>query len=360
MSRFGTLLFGQVAFQENEEYLEFQYRFLIILLVSGAFFTGLFLIAAFLDVNRMDSPHLYSMRGFTVIAIALWLLLRGKKERFQRIAWCYEAICLMEYVSALILVPQDELRLLWFYTNIPGIYILLGQRAGMYITSFTVLGFMFGNSHLSAPYSPNAIATAVLSMIYLGMFFHVYGDRSISYFVRMREYNKKLHQMATHDMLTGVLNARAFYEQCNRMIHLSQRARTPFSVLFVDLDHFKLVNDTYGHAAGDIVLKAVAENLGQNIRLTDALGRIGGEEFSIFLQNTDLPGALQLAETLRIGVENLMPLINQHPLRVTASIGVARSRQSDQSMLDIQQLADKAMYVAKQNGRNRVSALEEQ
>ena len=130
-------------------------------------------------------------------------------------------------------------------------------------------------------------------------------------------------------------------------------------MLFIDLDHFKSVNDTYGHAAGDTVLKTVARCLGQIIRKSDALGRIGGEEFSVFMPNTSREGALQLAEAARQAVEALNPSIGDKNLRVTASIGVAHCNSFVEGMQAIQQRADKAMYVAKSQGRNRVSALNE-
>jgi diguanylate cyclase (GGDEF)-like protein len=125
--------------------------------------------------------------------------------------------------------------------------------------------------------------------------------------------------------------------------------------LFIDLDHFKMINDQYGHASGDEVLRVVAQTLGQSIRGSDLLGRIGGEEFSIFLPNTHAQGALKVAENLRLAIEACEPLVQGQRLRITASIGVAIKRYADQSMHSIQQQADEAMYRAKREGRNRVS-----
>jgi len=122
------------------------------------------------------------------------------------------------------------------------------------------------------------------------VFFHAYVDRSLSFFKRMRDYNVRLQQLASHDPLTGVMNARAHYAACNQHIALSQRQGEHFAVLFVDLDHFKSVNDTHGHAAGDEVLRTVATTLRQKLRSTDLLGRIGGEEFCAFLPATALDG----------------------------------------------------------------------
>lgn len=351
-------LFGTVSFGESEEYQEFQFKFLAIVVFLGALFTLIFIVGAYTNLNPLNNPHLYSMSVFTATTLLLWLGLRGHKERFLALAWTYELLCVLEYASALIFVPEDELRILWFYTNIPGVYILLGQRVGMVITVLSLLGLGIGNSFLSKPYSSNAMATALVSLAYLALFFHVYGSRSISYFTRMRDANHRLQELASHDMLTGVLNARAYYHRCDALISMAHRDRLPFSVLFVDLDHFKSINDTHGHAAGDIVLKAVAECLGASTRQSDEVGRIGGEEFSIFLPNTAMAGAQQLAESIRQSIEKLMPNTGQQCIRITASIGVADSNLQHSTMRAIQQQADVAMYAAKSAGRNRVSCFE--
>jgi len=262
---------------------------------------------------------------------------------------------LLEDGSALAYVPIDELRVLWFYTNIPCVFILLGQRAGWGVTGLTMAVFLMGNEYLEKPYSPSAMATGILAMVYLGVSFHAYVDRSMSYFKRMRDYNAQLHDLASHDPLTRVFNAGAYYRACDQQIHASQRANLAFSVLFIDLDHFKSINDTYGHAVGDDVLRTVAQTLQAQVRRSDIVGRIGGEEFSVFLPNTSVQGAQQLAETLRLAVESIHIEVNGVRLKITASIGVAAKRFDQETMQAIQQHADQAMYEAKRGGRNRVS-----
>lgn len=358
MSVVERLLFGRVLFSDNEEYSAFQFKLLCFVLFSGAAVTGLLLAGVSSGANLIDARHVVSMCVFTVLTVLLWLILRGHPKRFFSMAWCYETLCLLEYTSALYFVSEDEMRVLWFFTNIPGVYILLGQRAGAVITTLSILGLALINSALPRPYSPNGVATLLAGMAYVGIFFHVYGNRSISYFVRMRKLNQQLHHLASHDPLTGLFNARAYYAACDHMIHLAARNHTPYAVMFVDLDHFKSINDTYGHEAGDKVLKCVAAKLLETVRGSDAVGRVGGEEFSVFLPNTDLVGALKLAETIRIEIERLMPDVGGQRLRITASIGVALNQHSDQSMAAIQRLADHAMYSAKQAGRNRVSTVE--
>lgn len=356
--RFLILLFGRVTFPDREEDLEFRYKLVIVLMTSAALVTGFFIVGTLSAVNPISPSHQKSMVLFTIVTVVLWLLLREHPERFLPLAWAYEIATLSEATSSLLYVSSDELRLLWFFTNVPGVFILLGKRAGWVITIGTMLGLALGNAHLDRPYSENALATAIFCLLYLGIFFHTYVGRTTSYFSRMREYNDRLHELASYDSLTQVLNARAYYPACEQHIALSIRNGQDFSVLFVDLDHFKSINDTYGHAAGDEVLRVVARTLQKHLRKSDLLGRIGGEEFSIFLPHTNLTGALQLAEQLRIAVQECHPDIGQTQLNITASLGVASRSPGIQSMQDIQQRADEAMYEAKKAGRNRVSTLE--
>lgn len=356
-SRLSVLVFGQVTLGEDEEYQAFRYRLLVLLLLAGAFFTALFLMGNATNINPLRGLHLWSMSIFTGLSLLMWLWLRGHPERFWRVAWPYEAMCLLEYTSALVFVPFDELRILWFYVNIPGVFILLGQRVGWAVTLGTATGLVLINPMLQAPYSPNAMATAVLSLLFFGVVFHAYVDRSMSYYLRMRSYNRELNRLASRDPLTGALNARAYYAACEQHIRLAQRSGQPFAVLFVDLDHFKRINDTHGHAAGDEVLRTVASTLHQTVRASDLVGRIGGEEFSIFLPETQQAGALQVAETLRAAVQACQPLAGETRLTVTASIGVAVSQHAQTTMQALQAQADEAMYRAKQAGRNRVTAL---
>lgn len=356
---FGQWLFGPVHFDKSEEFEEFRYKFLIVAMVVAGAVTAVFIALSYGQVNVIDTAHMVSMHVFTATSMGCWLALRGRKHWFKRVAWTYEAAAMWEFTSSLLFAQQDELRLLWFYTNVPGVFMLLGSRAGWAITAATVAILLGCNGLMEARYSAPALMTAVFSLLYLAIFFHVYGNRAVSYFKRMRDYNAELEKLAGHDNLTGVLNARAYYALCDGQIRLAQRAGRPFSVLFVDLDHFKSVNDRYGHAAGDTVLKETAQCLSRSLRASDLLGRIGGEEFSVFLPDTDRAGAMVLAEHIRQRIEALCPEIETGPLKITASIGTATSAGSSQTLKALQQRADQAMYRAKAQGRNRVSCLDD-
>lgn len=356
-SFFKWAAFGHHEFGQRQEFEEFRFKFLIVLMLASGGLTGLFILGQLSEVNPIGWPHMGSMVFFTSAAFVIWLWLRARPVHFKFAAWTYLVVSLWECTSSLMFVPTDELRILWFYTNIPGVFILLGTKAGWGVTILTVLGLVLGNAHLSQPYSPNAMATGTLGILYMAVMFHAFSNRSLSYFKRMRAFNGQLQTMASHDPLTGVMNARAYYEACEQQIQLAQRSGHDFGVLFIDLDHFKSINDRYGHAAGDEVLRVVSSTIQQSIRSSDLLGRIGGEEFSVFLPNTDEAGVLRVAEVIRSSIEACRPNVENTHLDITASIGVAMKRFGHQSMQAIQSQADEAMYVAKREGRNRVAYL---
>lgn len=354
-----SLLFGNFQKPEFGEDEEFKYKLLIVLITSGALFTLFLIVASDAGANPIHGQHYISMWIFSVASLILWFVVRTRIHLVKTISICFETICLLEYISAFIYVPYDELRILWFFTNIPGVYIMLGKRIGAFVTVLTIFIICFLNQYVDAPYSSNALATLVSAIVYTSIFFHVYVHRSMSYYVRMKESNSLLFDMATVDPLTGLLNARAYYESCDQQISLSNRMMTAYSVLFIDLDHFKKINDTYGHAVGDLVLKQSALCMKSKLRKSDLIGRIGGEEFSVFLPNTNKQNAILVAESLRKQIEQQsIQLKDDKTIHITASIGVSSLdgiAKENSSFVELQKNADSAMYEAKHAGRNRVS-----
>lgn len=156
---------------------------------------------------------------------------------------------------------------------------------------------------------------------------------------------------ALTDPLTGVNNRTAMNSALIRETELARRHGNALSLIAADIDHFKRVNDTYGHLAGDYVLKAVAEALTDCTRRTDILFRSGGEEFLILLSNTEQQGALLLAERIRNTIESCEHLYGDHKIMVTISLGVACYGKGDNSE-SLFEKADSALYAAKNAGRN--------
>ncbi len=168
-----------------------------------------------------------------------------------------------------------------------------------------------------------------------------------------------LERMALHDALTGLANRRKFLDHFSAAQARLQRHGEPLSMLALDLDHFKRVNDGHGHPAGDEVLVAVARVLERNVRATDLVARFGGEEFMVLLPDSSIDGAAEAAEKLRAAVEaepiRLNSVEKKPTLRITVSIGVATlTREQPASFDDLMGRADQALYAAKLAGRNRV------
>lgn len=161
---------------------------------------------------------------------------------------------------------------------------------------------------------------------------------------------------ARSDPLTGLNNRRAFLEYAERDVRRALRYDFPVALIMLDLDHFKTVNDTYGHPVGDRVLAALAETLRQTTREVDAIGRLGGEEFAILMPDAGAEAALQAAERVRKAVEALTLDVDGLCLVVTASFGVAVHGRADETIHDLFTRADRALYRAKQRGRNRVES----
>jgi diguanylate cyclase (GGDEF)-like protein len=160
---------------------------------------------------------------------------------------------------------------------------------------------------------------------------------------------------ASRDPLTGANNRATLETTLAREVSLALRHGTPLSVIMLDLDHFKQVNDRHGHATGDCVLRALATQLSQSIRGSDELFRYGGEEFVIVLRSTDLRGAALLAERVRKAVEALRVECEGKTLSLTVSAGAATLGAQDHA-LSLLRRADKALYRSKADGRNRVTA----
>jgi len=170
----------------------------------------------------------------------------------------------------------------------------------------------------------------------------------------MAAMNGQLERLATTDVLTGLINRRQAMVKLNELWKLSDRYDVPLSCMVFDIDHFKQFNDTYGHAVGDIVLKATANASTQAARSVDIIGRIGGEEFLVVCPNTDSDGAAILAERIRQFVEKAELLHDGQHLKVTISIGVAERRSETCSGDMLLKDADDVLYEAKESGRNCV------
>jgi diguanylate cyclase (GGDEF)-like protein len=262
--------------------------------------------------QRLGADYAASFPGFLYIYLILPLVMLP--------------FSLKENVISLFLVPL-----------VPNAQALLGMAPG-----FPVLAF-------------NALIWPACA---LALFGHLQYDRLLR---RLYLTQRELREQAAQDPLTGLGNRRYLVHRGEQACALARRYGRQLCVLVLDLDHFKPVNDRYGHAAGDDVLRFVAASLGLQLRSTDICARTGGEEFAIVLPETNLAEAMQTAERIRetIAVTPVPSDLAPAPIRITASIGVAEFLQTGESLEEVLSQADGALYQAKGDGRNCVRAAAE-
>jgi diguanylate cyclase (GGDEF)-like protein len=169
-----------------------------------------------------------------------------------------------------------------------------------------------------------------------------------------RETEEKLRQQATTDPLTEIFNRRYFFEVAQQELERSQRYKRPLSIIIFDIDHFKKINDTYGHNAGDEVLRKLTEGCAESLRENDIFARYGGEEFVILLPETDSDRAEQMAERMRKSCAETPLDVGVATVNQTVSFGVANLNGEKIDLDELLLRADKALYQAKEAGRNRV------
>jgi diguanylate cyclase (GGDEF)-like protein len=197
------------------------------------------------------------------------------------------------------------------------------------------------------------ILFVILSSLYVAIAFFVnkieQKNRTIS------EQNRSLEKLSTTDSLTGLLNRYGTRGMADSFINVAFRHDEDLSLILLDIDHFKKINDQYGHAAGDCVLSEVAGILKRYQRTSDLVSRWGGEEFLVTLPKTTLENSVVTAERIRVGLESHQFIVADQKLDVTASFGVA-SLLPNESLDELIKRADNALYAAKRNGRNRVES----
>lgn len=166
----------------------------------------------------------------------------------------------------------------------------------------------------------------------------------------------ELHKLSIIDNLTNIYNRRYFFKVSKKTINAACIENNEVSLLMIDIDFFKKINDNYGHQAGDFILTEFVKEIKKSIRKSDILARIGGEEFTILLNNTSLDSAKKIADKIRTAIEEKTFSYNENLISITISIGISELSTQNTSIEDLYKHADKRLYIAKENGRNRVSS----
>ncbi len=315
---------------------------------------------------------------FCVALAVILLVLRRVAARHQDFAWAYP-----RYVAALaldglawgslcpILMGHDPVLDTWLVTVLCGVaavnapvHIMFRRAYGLQLIGMWLPAAGYALLRIREPNMPEMLFGISVFFVLLSVYMGQLGDRikdnillALQKDVLTRQLSDSLARMATQattDPLTGRANRRAVDDELQRQQALFERSRAPFSVLLLDIDHFKQINDVHGHGIGDDALKAFARRVAASLRPSDFLGRYGGEEFVVILPATPLEQALQVAQRVCDAVA-AQPLLATPRLPTTVSIGVAACR-AGEGAVQVLEAADRAVYAAKHSGRNRVYA----
>lgn len=268
--------------------------------------------------------------------------------------WIYGYLMvLFSFFLAIMLFPDASVSAFVWVLVMPVLaYLLLGKRAGLLLSvPFMLAGGVVYYLHLGQVDSAYRVID-LLNMMLCGVlmlaFIHLYE-------IRREEAEQRLVAMAQSDFLTGLANRSNFQSTLARTIAECERSGSGFALVIMDIDHFKLVNDTLGHDAGDLVLKDIALSLEERLRGTDFVARLGGEEFGLILRDVKSAGAYELMEELRQRIADRELVYGDARVRVTASFGIAHWPEHGRQAETLFRVADRCLYNGKSAGRNRVA-----
>lgn len=336
-------------------------------------------------VRRISVLNLFALVGFSIslllgiragasgeiwLAVALFsasalfafahLRLRIKHDA-QAFLFASRLVQLVLFILCLYLVYSggaNNTGPLWIYLLPPVVMFLSGLRGGLFITGLFVLGYLFivfypGNAINATPYSYEFKTRLLYSFLTLTFLAGVYEQSRKNSYHKLNELKQEFERQASHDSLTQLLNRRGMRERMRYEMKRSARNQQPLSFVIADLDHFKEINDRYGHDTGDIVLVQISQLLRTSVREQDSLARWGGEEFLFLLPETNASQAQQLAEKIRATIEATTLRHDQTTIETTMSFGIAEMSDLDDPQSAIA-AADNRLYLAKTQGRNRV------
>ncbi len=300
---------------------------------------GILAVTPFAIYRLLQSHWLAAAADFSAVVIVSAIFVWVWRTHETRLPSLILTVCYMSVVVAVNYISGTSL-IIWAYPLMAAAYFVVRLNEGLVINLLAMLALA---PVLIAEMPALQMAGVLITLALNNSFAYLYARFSLN-------YQTALSELASQDPLTGVGNRASFGNHMHRAMVECQRVGTAYFVLAFDVDHFKSINDTYGHAAGDDVLKKIANLCAERSREADSVYRLGGEEFAIVAMGIDFDGALHFADKMcrLIASEDLL---EQRP--VTVSVGVA-ALTTDDTMESVMSRADAAMYLAKRDGRNRV------
>lgn len=351
---FENFLSSNFSFNDEETLLKFKFKMLNSSMIIIALVTFCIGILSQLGINDIGSTQMLVNYIHSLSTLLLLWLLRFSKEHFETISLGLIVISFLNTTSALIFVINDEFRMMWFFLVVFLAYMLHGTRMGLIFTLLSIIDIILANIFFDLEISSLAINTAIFGLIVSSALMRAYTTKVQEYEDSMRQKTEELAQLASVDHLTGIMNKRVFDDVSKRYFETAQRHNQHIHILTLDIDHFKDVNDTYGHQVGDLLLIRFVETVQALLRKSDIFARVGGEEFMVLLYKTDLTGSMKVAEKIRKEVHNIRCKDDERFVKITTSIGVGRSKSEDSNVQALLERSDRALYQAKKEGRDRV------
>lgn len=352
--RLDNFFYSGFEFKEDEDLLKFKFKMINTILVIVIFFSTLFGLLHDLGINDIGEIHSKVDYFYSLSSALIVLFLRKSKTNYLKSAHILFIVSIITFTSALMFVPQDEFRIIWFYLLVLIAYMLTDSKSGMFYTFLSLAIILTVNYFVDLQISEVSMNSAILGLIVGSLLSRAYSNKTKDYENMLNERNKSLHILATTDGLTGIMNRRYFDEVTHNYFETVQRYNNDISLLMMDLDHFKEVNDTYGHDIGDKYLIAFVDKVKSMLRKSDLFARVGGEEFAILLFNTNHEEALKFAEKICNEVRDVEITYKDKIISITVSIGISQNRKTDKTFKKIYIRSDDALYQAKEEGRDRV------
>lgn len=301
---------------------------------------------AILRMQNKRTPRCLTASVGVLVAVACFLALRVSPDDLNLVR------AISSVVGAVFLLVI-AVELLWFYQ---GRGIAHYMSGGVIVVNFLALAVrIWANVSQIGPSDNLVISDGVERGVYAVIFLSNIIGAIIFLLMASDEFNKELQILANTDGLTGVLTRRRFLEMAEIEFRRAKRYGRPLTLLIIDIDRFKAINDQAGHPFGDRVIKAVADCCAANLRPEDSIGRLGGEEFAILLPESDLEVGERIAERLRANIERSVGVLGaEKALAVTCSVGGVALAPDHDSFASLIEQSDAALYEAKDRGRNRV------
>lgn len=308
---------------------------------------GVFCVLQFMAGNLLLAALELLVTG--LLFWGAWRIVRVRRLMPWIYAYLLPTFCFLLYI---IVIPgASPTAFVWVYIIPVLSYLLLGRARG----SLLALPFVIGACLLyvqSYPISPTPeglidLGNAVFCGLLLIVFVHLYETRRAA-------AHRQLQRMARTDALTGVANRGSFQQSLEQSLHEAERSQGKLVLVLLDVDHFKAVNDQYGHDAGDQALRHICNQLSRRLRVSDTLGRLGGEEFGLLLRNTDISGAEPLIEALRVQINSSPLIYGQQRIALSVTLGLAEWPVDGRSAEQLYRCADRRLYLGKDQGRDQL------